>query len=272
MKVLIAADMEGISGVVDRSHVNSASSEYNRFRHIMTADVNAAVRGAVKGGATEVIISDGHGGAKNILLEELDPAATLHTGNKTKLQMIRGLDKSVAGALFVGYHAMNGAEKAVLSHTMSGLKIGMLYINGKPTGEFGLNAAACGFFGAPAIMISGDQTVCAEAKALVPGIQTAVVKTATSRSSAECLPLTEARALIEAAAEKAVSALAAGKAPAPYVVKGPVEVKIEFHNEGFADSAELLPGAKRADGRTVVFKVKDSLQAALVFEAACSLG
>lgn len=272
MKVLIAVDMEGISGVVDRSHVNSTSSEYARFRHIMTADVNAAVRRAVSAGATEVIISDGHGGAKNILVEELDAAAHLHTGNRTKLQMIRGLDKSVDGVLFIGYHAMNGAENAILSHTMSSAKIGELRINGRPTGEFGLNAAVAGFYGVPAIMISGDQTACAEAKSFVSGLQTAVVKTAHSRSSAECLPISESRALIEATAAKAVRKLAEGKAPAPLLVKAPVSVEVEFYHEAQADSAELLPGAKRLDARTVGFKVKDSLQAALVFEAACSLG
>ena len=51
MKVLIAADMEGVSGVVDWEQVIPGHGEYDRFRRLMTGDVNAAVRGAVEAGA-----------------------------------------------------------------------------------------------------------------------------------------------------------------------------------------------------------------------------
>ena len=46
MKLLIACDMEGISGVVSWDQVDPSKPEYQRFRHIITADVNAAVAGA----------------------------------------------------------------------------------------------------------------------------------------------------------------------------------------------------------------------------------
>ena len=44
MKILIAADMEGISGVVHWDHVDEKHKEYGRFRKLMTEDVNAAIR------------------------------------------------------------------------------------------------------------------------------------------------------------------------------------------------------------------------------------
>ena len=49
MKILVAADMEGITGVVNFDQTTPTHSEYDRFRRLMTADVNAAVRGDVRG-------------------------------------------------------------------------------------------------------------------------------------------------------------------------------------------------------------------------------
>ena len=95
MKLLIADDMEGISGVVDFSHVRSDHPEYQRFRRIMTGDVNAAIRGAFAGGADEVIISDGHGGAKNVLIEELDERAKLNSGSGSPFAMMQGIDQGI---------------------------------------------------------------------------------------------------------------------------------------------------------------------------------
>ena len=75
MKILIAADMEGISGVTHWDQVSPGHAEYERFRRVMTAEVNAAVQGAYEGGAQEVSVSDGHSNASNILVEELDRRA-----------------------------------------------------------------------------------------------------------------------------------------------------------------------------------------------------
>ena len=62
MNVLISMDMEGIAGVVMGDHVSSKHKEYERFRKLMTAEANAAVEGALAGGATRVVVIDSHGG------------------------------------------------------------------------------------------------------------------------------------------------------------------------------------------------------------------
>lgn len=54
MRVLISADIEGISGVCDPEQTRPGSQEYERARRLMTGEVNAAVEGALEGGATEV--------------------------------------------------------------------------------------------------------------------------------------------------------------------------------------------------------------------------
>ena len=79
VKILIAADMEGISGVTNWNHVQAGHFEYPRFRKIMTDDVNAAVRGAFDGGANAVVVTDGHGSATNILIEDLDRRVQLNS-------------------------------------------------------------------------------------------------------------------------------------------------------------------------------------------------
>ena len=71
MKILIAADMEGIIGVVHWDQVNPSHPEYLRFRRWITEDVNAAIRGAFSGGTTSVLVTDGHRISRNILIEEL---------------------------------------------------------------------------------------------------------------------------------------------------------------------------------------------------------
>ncbi len=117
MKILIAADMEGITGVVHWDQVDSQHPEYQRFRRIMTGDVNSAIRGAFEGGADEVIVADGHDSARNILIEDLDPRARLNSGTPSPLAMVQGVDQGVDGAMFVGYHARCGAPNAILDHT-----------------------------------------------------------------------------------------------------------------------------------------------------------
>jgi D-amino peptidase len=138
-------------------------------------------------------------------------------------------------------------------------------------GEFGLNAAVCGHFGVPVLMVSGDQAVCAEAAEWVAGIETAVVKTAGGRMSAQCLPLETARRVIRETAERAMRRLIAGDAPAPLRVDTPVNIEIEFHYPQMVDNAALLPGSQRLDGRKIAYRAADMLEAYRAFRAAVGL-
>jgi D-amino peptidase len=252
MKILIAADMEGITGVVHADQTDSTHPEYQRFRRLMTADVNAAIRGAFDGGADEVVVSDGHGGARNILIEELDGRARLNSGSPSPFSMMQGIDAGIQGVILAGYHARMGTPNAILDHTWSSARVAGVWLNGDPVGEIGLNAALAGHFGAPVIMISGDQTACAEAASLVGSVETAVVKQATGRTSAECLPPEVTQIKIHDTARRAVKRLRDGKAPKPLRVVTPVIVAVEFIRSEMADAASLLPGARRSDKRIEV--------------------
>ena len=100
MKILISVDMEGISGVVAWDHVDSKHKEYERFRRLMTAEANAAIEGALTGGATQIVVNDSHGGMRNILIEELNPAAELISGSPKPFGMVQGIGPDVDAAFF----------------------------------------------------------------------------------------------------------------------------------------------------------------------------
>ena len=271
MKILIACDMEGISGVTCWDHVDPSHAEYQRFRFIMTQDVNAAIEGACTAGADEIVVADGHWNSGNILIEELDERARLNAGSPSPFSMVQGVDSAVDAAIFIGYHARAGTQNAILDHTWSSTRVINLWLNGRLVGEFGLNAAVCGHFNVPVLMVSGDQSVAAEAREWVAGVQTAVVKTASGRWAAECLPLEASEDLIEETAEKAVHEFIKGRGPQPLKVKTPVEFIVELAASQMADNAALLPGVERLDGRRLRYIAEDMPAAYLAFRALVGL-
>ena len=272
MKILIAVDMEGITGVVHWDQVYPDHPEYPRFCKLMTGDVNAAIRGTFAGGATSVIVTDGHNTGRNILIEELDPRATLNSGSPSRLSMVQGVDENVDGVMFVGYHGRMGAVNAILDHTWSDERVSGLWINGQASGEAGLNGAVCGHFNVPVIMASGDQTLCAEVRELFgTRIEVAQVKKAVSRMSAECLPPTVTARLIEETARRAVINLKSKKAPKPLKVTKPINLTVKFEQSEMADKAALMPNATRTMERRVEYVASDMVTIYLAFRTMLAL-
>ncbi|MFN8413504.1 MAG: M55 family metallopeptidase [Anaerolineales bacterium] len=258
MKILISTDMEGITGVVHWDQVMPGNAEYPRFCKLMTEDVNAAVRGAFAGGATNVVVTDGHNNGRNILIEELDSRATLNTGSPSPLSMVQGIEDQVEGVMFVGYHARMGAINGILDHTWSDERVSGLWINDRAFGESGFNGAVCGQFDVPIIMASGDQTLAAEVKEFFgEKIEVAQIKKSTGRMSAECLSPAESSKIIEETAKRAVINLKSGRAPQPFKVSSPIKITLEFIQSDMADKAALMPAAKRTQDRRVEYTAND---------------
>lgn len=271
MKILIATDMEGITGVVHWDQVMPSHAEYERFRRLMTGDVNAAIRGAFSAGAASVSVTDGHNTSRNILIEELDARAILNSGSPMPLSMVHGVDQGVDGVLFIGYHARIGAKTAILDHTWSDERVANLWMNGRLFGESALNGAVCGHFGVPVIMISGDQTVCAEARDVFGDLETVAVKKAISRMAAECLPPAVTGRMIEEAAKRAVERLVNKQSPAPFRVSSPITMLLEFVQSEMADKAMIMPGASRRDDRKVQYVAGDMVTIYYAFRTLLAL-
>jgi D-amino peptidase len=215
----------------------------------MTQDVNAAIRGAMEAGADEVIVADGHWNGGNILIEELDPRARLNSGSPSPFSMMQGIDETVDGVAFVGYHARNGTPNAILDHTWSSKTVANIWLNDILTGEYGLNAAVAGHFGVPVIMATGDQTACSQIVELLGELETAIVKQATGRFAAECLAPAVTQGMISEAASRAVGRLLDGDVPDPFVLDVPVRVTVEFFTSDMADKASKIPFTQREGTR-----------------------
>jgi len=251
MRVYISADMEGVSGVVDFAQTSIKQKEYERARALMTGEVNAAIEGALAGGATEVLVNDAHGSMRNIVLEDLNPVAQLISGGPKPLSMMQGIDEGCDVALFVGYHAQAGSAFATLNHTFSG-RVHSVVMNGKPVGELGLNAALAGHFGVPVVLVTGDQTLVEEARSILPDVETVAVKQACGTRAARCLTPGTVHRLIKEAATRAVQ-----RGGACFVMSSPITLRVGFQQSVHAEMAELVPGVRRLDGRTVEFTHED---------------
>lgn len=262
MHVLISADMEGISGVVLESHTSSEHREYERFRRLMTAEVNAAIEGALEGGAVRITVNDSHGGMANILIEELNPAAVLISGAPKPLGMMEGIGAHVDAVFLVGYHAASGTGAAVLEHTWAG-RIFELRLNQRPVGEMELNAALAGAYGIPVVLVTGDRAVTEAARALPGMVETVAVKEGIARSAALCLHPQVAHERIRQAAARALQQ----HTGAPFVMPPPITLSVTFIRASCADMAELIPGSRRVDGRTVEWTGDDMVTVYKVFRA-----
>ena len=119
LKVYISADMEGVGGVSTwDKQADSKGSDYEKFRRLMTLEVNAAIAGSYDAGATEVLVSDSHGDGQNIDPETLDRARMVRAWPRP-LGMMQGIDDTFDAVAFVGYHASEGQADAILAHTDS---------------------------------------------------------------------------------------------------------------------------------------------------------
>jgi len=265
MNVFISVDMEGISGVVATEHVSSEHKEYERFRKLMTEEANAAIEGALEGGATKVLVNDSHGKMINILIEELNPAAELISGSPKPLSMMEGIGPDLERVFFIGYHATSGTGAAVLEHTWSG-RVVEVRLNDRVVGETGLNAALAGAFGAPVVLISGDRQVTEEASVLLEGVETVAVKDGLGRSAARCLHPQVARERIRQAAQRALELDVA-----PFVIPPPISLRVAFVRASQADMAALVPGSQRVDGRTVEWSGADMATVYRVWRAMTTL-
>lgn len=252
MKVLIYADLEGITGIVNRMLTKEGDPEWQRGRKLMTGDVNAAVEGALAGGGREVLVLDGHGwNTNNVLIEELHPDAKLVQGSR----MI--LDASFSAVFCIGFHARADATEGVLSHTVSSLTVSRCTLNEKPFGEFLLVAATAGYYDVPTVLISGDQVVAEEAREFVPRIETVVVKRSMGRMAAELLPPAKTHPMIR---EGAIHGLLRKGEIQPLRLDPPFSLEMEFKNIGSAEACCLYPGVKRLDARRIFFVCEDFLE------------
>lgn len=253
MDVYIVVDMECISGITNGSMIRTGHSEWaTRGRHMATAEVNAAIEGALAAGARRIVVQDGHDSGENLLREALNPAADLLSGGMAVPRYMPGLDSSFDAVILIGFHARMGTAAAHFDHTISTACIGEVRLNGVPVGEIGLYAAYAGVLGVPVALVTGDRAGTAEAEALLGDVATVAVKDGLGRFSAAVPSPELVRPQIRAAAERGLR----GRHK-PWAPDAPLAFAIDFLRSAEADMAEMLPGAERAGPRTVTYSHAD---------------
>jgi D-amino peptidase len=240
MRILIMADMEGVSGITKWSQVEGGAPMYEEGRRLYTEEINAAVRGAKAAGAAEIVAVDCHGAGgdwtfNSFVPELLDPNCEWVAGQPWS-RYTELLEQGCDAVLLIGMHARNNTPDGVLCHTISTVKWHNLWFNDDLVGETGINAALCGHYGCPVALVTGDEAVCREAKEIMGAdLPTVAVKRGLTRYSARQIPPVRARQMIEDGARRSLQNL--GTLPVkPYVPARPTTITVELsHVEKGAD-------------------------------------
>lgn len=261
MKVYIVTDLEGVAGVTQWDPRHSGDTPAGalareRFGDWLTEEMNAAARGLFAGGATEVVVNDGHGAGQTMNVELLDPRIKVFHGTE-RPSYATGLDESFDAVGSVGTHAKAGTEHANLAHTMS-TSVRDYSINGVSVGETGLQAYLAGEMGIPYVFCAGDEWAVREMQALCPGCVGASVKYGTSELSALTCTPERSREVIEEAAERAMSVIDEVEPLSP---EPPVVLREERHDAAF-DIEEQCEDRRVIDSHTMEIE-GDSLQEVL---------
>jgi D-amino peptidase len=249
MKIYVNTDLEGISGVYKFDQTRQKDTPLNiQACEYFMGDVNAVVRGLRDGGATEVVVLDGHG-SQAVIPHLMVPGATYITGKpRPGAGNLTELDSTFDGMVLVGFHSMMGTTDGVLNHTQSSLSENRYWYNGVESGELAQNAAIAGYYGVPLIMVTGDVATCREARKFFgDNIVTVAVKRGLAREAAELYPFEETRKALYEGAKQALEAISSIK---PYILETPIKVKEQYLNldpslpepalvtrEGFAENA-----------------------------------
>ena len=225
IKIFIETDLEGVSGVYNFTQTREKGSPENiQACEYFMGDLAAVIRGLRDGGATEIIVIDGHGN-QAMIPHLMAPGAKYVTGKPRPEGNRWSLDKSYSGIVMFGFHAMNGTPDGVLCHTQSSASENKYWYNGIESGELAQTASIAGYFGVPPILVTGDEATCREARKFFgDAVVTVATKEGLAREAAVLYPFEETRKALYEGAKKAIAAIPRCK---PYIMATPIKVREE---------------------------------------------
>jgi D-amino peptidase len=229
MKIWISYDMEGVAGIVDWDQCRPGSDGYAQGCALLLDEVNAAIEGAVAGGAT---------------------------GRHKPMYMMQGLDSSVDGAFLVGYHGSISGAPSVLSHTYNPEVFTGARVNGTWVGESGINALVTSHHGVPIALVTGDEVTWDETEPFAPDAEHVVTKTSITRASANALHPTESCRRIRETAKTAVERIPQMRNRS---IDAPATLELDVGTADMADVATWVGGVDRIATRTIAISGDDLL-------------
>ena len=262
-KVFMSVDIEGINGICNWDETEADTARYQEFKKELQREVNAACRGAIAAGATEIVIKDAHDSARNLDIWDLPECAKLLRGWEGGVcSMMAGLDESFDSVMFVGYHSGSRSQGNSLSHTMNSSRLHQVVINGQIASEFYINSLYASYLKVPVAFLSGDKNLTEQVKNENKNIETVVSKTGLHCAVISDHPKVTLEK-IEKGAKEGVS-----KCTKDNIVKMPKEfdVKIQYKDHNNAYRASFFPGVKMIDSDTIEFKSKNYYDVLVVFK------
>lgn len=251
MRVFVSVDIEGATGIASFSQCSRASAEYVDYpfaRQRLHDDLNAVIRGARKAGAGRIVLKDGHGNCKNLLPDWLEPGTECIVGGGPHTDgMMDGIDGSYDAAMLIGYHATCGTPRSLMQHALVG-GLRRFWVNGSPAGEILASAAVAGDLGVPLVLVSGDDTACAETHRDIPGALTCCTKNSLANYMGRMKGPKETSPDLERLAEQALSTRSA---ITPCHIAGPVTMTAEFRTVEECEVPAGLPLIQRIDAKTI---------------------
>lgn len=262
MNVFISADIEGVCGVMARTHWSLDGADYERARGWMTEEVNAAVRGALAAGAQRVVVKDSHNEATNIPVDRLHPAAELISGWGPLASMVEGVDSTFDAVFLIGYHARYGTADGTLAHMWS-TNVLEFRLNDRIIGETAWAAAFAGHFGVPVALVTGDDKLQAQAREELPaGFEFVVTKTGWAYNAAHMRPMAKVHAEIEAAADRALRRVIPVE---PLRLQMPITLQLRFRHWEGLNACAAVPGVERLAVDTFRCRAADMIEAQKYF-------
>ena len=247
-KVFISADMEGISGISASDQLSATGAEYSRSRKMMADDVTAAIRGARRAGAHDIVVNDSHGSMRNLRLEDLDPQVRLISHSFKTSGMMEGLDESFDAAIFIGYHAKAGHPGGLFAHTGSGV-VRDVRVNGMSLGEGGLNTMVAAWYGVPVALVTGDDVAVKQVAEMAKSAKTVAVKRAINPRAVELRPF---KAVHEEIEEAAFAGVRDARKFAPQRAAS-YKVEVQFQEITIPEVAANVPTMTRPAPDTIAF-------------------
>jgi D-amino peptidase len=221
----------------------------------MTAEVSAACESAFEHGVTDVVISDSHGNAQNLLMDQLPENVRVVRSWPRPLGMMQGLEEGgFSGAMLIGYHAGSTFMGGLMAHTLYGTVIREIRINGQIASETLISAGIAGHFGVPVIFISGDDAYVEETRSLLGDFEAVVTKTSFGTLSGNTLTPARSRDLIRG---KVASAIKRMGDFTPLVITTPVHLHVEFKHRLPAEMLDYLNIVKRVSAYGVEYQAAD---------------
>jgi D-amino peptidase len=250
--IFLITDAEGVGGVCRQEQTDPKDTE---MRQLLTGEINAAVEGFLAGGASEVIVWDGHDGSQTLSTLTIHPKAKLVMGGLGASML---MERRFSAVAYVGQHSKANIQSGIMAHSYSSLGIQTMKLNGKPVGEIDVIAAMAGHFGIPVIMLTGDKAAVEELREIVPDAEMVEVKEGLGRYTCISLSAESARTAVRTAAQRSVAKIGRIK---PYVVKGPVTLEVEYTTRNSLPiDSQYRTSAEVVDDRTIRYRGKDILE------------